>query len=284
MKAQHILTSLTAFAATCAVFITVPPASAQETATPGECPAVVAIAGRGSEQYDFEPTKYSAAGQWVSNGYEAQNLRAMFRGLENYWLTTRGESIMDSVLVHGLPAEVYPAAFDYTFGANFSFEFGNSVRSGQSGVLEEIDAFEQETGCTPQYLLVGYSQGSLVVSGQADELIARDQYVGTLLVADPGQKVSDAGVIGHNAHMGGLTSIIPTQGTQQKTLKYCIDGDIVCDVHPSQVQSALGASKGIKSPEDVFSVLLPHAQYFIVPRDSDTQVYEHLGQWIAEAS
>ena len=246
-----------------------------------QCPSIVAVAARGSEQNEaFEPTKYSDTSSFISNGYEAENLRALFQGLENYWMDKTGESIMEDILVMGLSPESFPARLPLEEPAITSTEFDHSLRTGKQGVAPAIEAYEQTSGCVPDYLFAGYSQGSLVLAGQDQKWEAQGRHVGTVLLADPAQAVGDPKTIGHSVQAGGLASILPRTQDTARTLRYCIDGDIVCDVHLNQAMTAMNGKESTEYNKDNWPVIQPHGNYFLVPRESDQIVYEQIGQWI----
>lgn len=266
-----------------AVALSAAPVSAQESNS-GECPAVVALVARGSEQNEvFTPTRYSEDTLWQSNGYEERTLSALFTGLEQYWLDETGESLLEDVLVLGLEPGSYPAAFPLGEKFGSFLDLNDSLNSGRQGVVQTADDFEAATGCSPDYLLVGYSQGSLVMAGQEAEFLDRGNYVGTVLVANPGQRPGDPTVIGHQAELGGLTSALTRPEDTVRTISYCIDGDIVCDLHPNQFLRAVQVPEVIEMSRDDMKVMQPHSHYFIVPRDSDTVLYEQIAHWIIEA-
>lgn len=244
----------------------------------GDCPAVVAIVARGSEQNSqIRPTRYSAENRWTSNGFEERVIRVMFRELEASHLKRTGESLMKDVYVMGMTDKQYPAALPLESVGSSAIELPVSVNKGRKNVVAAADSFEQSTGCSPKYLLVGYSQGALVVGNQAQVFIDRDQYVGTFLLGNPAQYPGDPTAAGIEPLSSGLTSSLGLPREKKgRTISYCRKGDVVCDSSPGQylaaVSTALSGGGGSS-----------HVQYFEGADKSDEEVFETLGGWIEEA-
>ncbi|MFP7364287.1 PE-PPE domain-containing protein [Corynebacterium callunae] len=250
----------------------------------GECPAVVAIAARGSEQNSkIRPTRYHPESPWTSNGFEAENIRAFFARLEQYHLETTGTSIMKNVYVLGLEDEGYPASMPLDRPGSTALEFSKSLSSGRASVISTIDQFESETGCRSQYLLVGYSQGSLVIEGQEAELTKRGQFVGSLYIANPALQPGDPSVVGHQPIRGGLISSSNATPENEKRINYCLPQDLVCDrainnfveTGSSMAQSLFNTGIALDSWE--------HLKYFIQEKPWDEEVFVKVGSWISES-
>ncbi len=252
---------------------------------PGECPAVVVIAARGSEQNtQIRPTRYSPEAPWTSNGFEEKVFKYLFRQLEAEHLRSTGESLMKDVYVMGLTDREYPASFPLRSPGSSAIEFPVSVSSGRASVVDAADRFEDSTGCTPKYLLAGYSQGTLVVGDQAQDFIDRDQYVGTFLLANPAQYPGDPSIVGAEPISSGLTSSLGLpRNRDEHTISYCRIGDIVCDSSPGQFLVAGSTA--------LSSAVIParsnsgssHTLYFTEDDRYDKEVLDALAGWIVQA-
>lgn len=272
-----------------------------------ECPAVAVVAARGSDQNEFlEPTRYSAEAPWISNGYEERTIRAFLQYSEERHRANTGTSLMKDVYVLGLDASVYPAelpvphltedgedvenrefarravdtvrerpahllAYDATVG------FAESLHAGIRGTMGYIDAWEERTGCAPGYILIGYSQGALVLAPQEEALAERGQLIGSLYMGNPLLTPGDATVVGQPTRGGGLLSSLPqavqpTQADVQR-LNYCAADDFVCDVTSSAIGGSLTTKGGV------------HANYFLEIEENgaseyDAQVSDTFAGWI----
>ena len=247
----------------------------------GECPAVVAVVARGSEQnLQIRPARYSEESPWTSNGFEERNFRSFFGRMEKHYRESTGESLMKDVYVMGLNNIEYPASLPLSSEGSSAIELGTSISSGRDNVISAIDRFESATGCTPKYLLAGYSQGVLIVDGYEEELIARDQYLGTLHIANPAQQVDDPTLVGHEVTTGGLASSVEPVEDNPFKVSYCLPGDIVCDRSFEQF-SAAGSS--IAAAQLSTGNIRPgrvHLQYFVTTQPWDEQIFEEVGSWI----
>ncbi|ANE04583.1 PE-PPE domain-containing protein [Corynebacterium crudilactis] len=250
----------------------------------GECPAVVAVVARGSGQnMQIRPARYSEDAPWTSNGFEERNFRSFFGRLESYYQAKTGESLMKDVYVMGLNNVDYPAVFPLSSEGSSLLKLGTSVSSGRENIMSSIDRFETTTGCTPKYLLAGYSQGVLIVDGQEDALIARDQYVGTLHIANPSQDADDPSIVGHQVQTGGIASSLKPSEDNPFKISYCLPGDIVCDRSFEQFSAAGSSmvsaqlSTGDTRPGGV------HLQYFVTTKPWDEEIFEEVSSWITES-
>lgn len=251
----------------------------------GECPTVVALAARGSEQNSqIRPTRYSPQSPWTSNGFEEKNLRAFFGRLEQYQLKTTGASVMDDVFVLGLNNVDYPASLPLSSQGSSAIEFGTSSSSGREHLISIIDRFEAESGCKPGYLLVGYSQGALVIADQEEELIARDQYVGSVYIANPNLRSDDPTVVGHQPTTGGILSSLENPDIAMHTINYCLPGDIFCDRSFEQFSASGSSVAGAQLSTGNSRVGRIHLQYFVTEQPWDEEIFAEVGSWIKEAS
>ncbi len=252
----------------------------------GECPAVTVVAARGSGQnFQIRPTRYSEEAPWTSNGFEERNIRAFFARLEEKHRQDTGQSLMKDVYVMGLTDIDYPALLPLSSEGSTALEFGSSLLKGRENIQKAITRFEAETGCTSKYLLVGYSQGVLVVDGQEQGLIDRDQYVGSLLIANPQLRMEDPTIIGHDPIAGGImSSLADAQLLHPNKINYCIPADVVCDRAASQFSasgsSIAGAQLSTGNPRNGRK----HLQYFVTEQEWDDEVLNTVGGWITGAT
>ncbi|WP_155861953.1 hypothetical protein [Corynebacterium callunae] len=252
---------------------------------PGECPAVVAVVARGSEQNSqIRPTRYTSESPWTSNGFEERTIRAFFGHLEQYQLETTGNSVMKDVYVMGLSDAEYPAALPLSSQGSSAIEFGASLSSGRESVLTTNENFEAESGCTPQYLLVGYSQGVLVLDGYEAELKARNQYIGSLYIANPALQFDDPTVIGHQPIRGGVLSSLEEPNKGAPIINYCLPGDIVCDRSIQQLSASGPEMAGEPFLTEDARLNQVHLQYFRTEKPWDKEIYATVGSWIKKAS
>lgn len=292
-------------AAVAAGVVVAPSVEAQAGAQ--ECPAVAVVAARGSDQNEFlEPTRYSAEAPWISNGYEERTIRAFLQYSEERHRANTGTSLMKDVYVLGLDASVYPAEFPspqltekdeevdnrefarravgavkerpaHVMAYDATVGFAQSLRAGVRGTLGYIDAWEERTGCAPGYILIGYSQGALVLAPQEEALAERGQFIGSLYLGNPLLTPGDATVVGQPTRGGGLLSSLPqavqpTQADVQR-LNYCAADDFVCDVTSSAIGGSLTTKGGV------------HANYFLEIEENgaseyDAQVSDTFAGWI----
>lgn len=129
----------------------------------------------------------------------------------------------------------------------------NSASKGIGGTEKFIAEYEARTGCTPTYLLVGYSQGAVVLGAQEQRLAERGQLGGVFFLGNPMHKFPQ--------HSGFAT------GTDRR-YSYCHGGDFVCDTSLASIGSALANSAGV------------HAEYFLEPRTGDVAAAEKFASWL----
>ncbi|AGF73182.1 hypothetical protein [Corynebacterium halotolerans] len=274
-------------------------------ATPaGErCPEVVVLAARGSEQNSgLEPTRYSEQAPWVSNGFEGPNLRAFLQFAEQRHLEHTGESLLAEVPVLALNADVYPAALPLPALAEQGEEL-NPVETARrlGGVLEETPAhviagqalhafrasvegaaagvggvladFEAASGCEPGYLLLGYSQGAIVLTLQEQWLHDAGRLAGAVYLGNPLLAPGDPGTVTGPVRGGALRAVPPglRPGAEvPNRLNYCLPGDFTCDVDLDSLGTALTSHGG------------PHTRYFLVEPASpwDAAVADQFAAWV----
>ncbi|RNE49630.1 hypothetical protein [Corynebacterium alimapuense] len=303
MRSRALVATTTAFALIAGTFS---PALAAEAPADGDdlCPSVVVVAARGSEQNEeFPPTSYAEGSPWVSNGFEGPNIKGFLKRAQQHHLDTTGESLMEDVLVMGLDDEIYPADFPVPKLAEDDEEletlemvrrvqvllaetpaqeivgdslqsFAKSLRSGVRGVRGMIEGYEASTGCAPGYILIGYSQGALVLAPHEKWLQESGRLVGSIYFGSPLVTAGDRTAIGTAAHGGMLKTSsenAPDSGNVNK-LNYCLPDDFVCDLSVDAVSNGIqGASGGV------------HATYFLdgQTQPEDASVAERFAGWVS---
>lgn len=275
------------------------PAETTAAENPGQkqCPRTVVFVARGSDQnkpeQDIAP-RHTAAG--FSNGYEGENLRHLVDRVQ--W--GPGTQVIP------LTAEEYPADMslpvlfdDEDEAAELSSALGRvagvvqqrppegflakswnatkqSVERGSTALIDQVDRIE-ESGCTPNYVVIGYSQGAVIAQMQERLLRERTQgrlrgvvYVGNPLLR-PGE--TRVGGAPGNGALAALTGVrIPGVPAMEAAwdvprLNYCVPGDFVCDASLAHSINALANASGV------------HAEYFVQPRPTDDIVISQLEEW-----
>lgn len=263
------------------------------------CPAVAVIAARGSGQPNSGRTSY-AQSPWVSNGWEGDHIRAFLRTSESrYRATHNGKSVMNSVEVLGLGPEYYPAfAPEYrgtvpalprtlaqtlnlvgiyalpllNMGVQAARDFLGSLGTGRAGVIRQIDNYQRATGCRPQYVVVGFSQGAMVMQDAEREIARRGQLAGAVYLGNPMTAPGDPATIGvAGGGAGGLVGWAPlnskTAAATRNRANYCLPLDGVCDASLATLRAS-EASGG------------SHGRYFIFPSQWDNVVADRFGKWV----
>lgn len=254
--------------------------------TEDTCPAVAVVAARGSDQNspeDTAATRYTPTSRWVSSGYEGPNIRAFLNAAED-----RHPGLMDDVAVLGLDAEVYPAVLDLPALAEegedveplelirrivallsttplhqLATDTWEGVRdSMERGITRTpgyLAQWERDTGCRPDYILVGYSQGALVLTPQEQWLADEGRLAGVLYFGNPAQP---GGFLSPVAHRFGT----PAAGVGR--VDYCLADDYSCNTNVDNALAALRDGGGA------------HNTYFLQPRDSDAGVIDVFASWM----
>ncbi len=296
--------STVAAAAAVAGLVLVPSALNAPAADAAVCPAVVVVAARGSGQSaNPAPAWYSNQGGFASNGWEGDTVRAMLQRAEGRYAATHGgNSMMKDVYVMGLSPNDYPATFpDYfvpnvaqpttfddvvsivaawaqpvlSMGLNAATQFNYSVQTGRRGVMNAIDGYERASGCRPQYILTGFSQGGMILTEHERELAHRGQLAGALYVGSPMVAAGDPATVGSASPMGGMLGWAPLINTRHAAatpnrINYCLPTDTVCDISPDNLREA--ATRGTD-----------HGMYFARGFAWDDQVFDALGRWVDQA-
>ncbi|GEM_PF-777280 len=285
--------------------------SATPIASWPKCPEVVIVAARGSEQNDnITPTRYSATApaEFSSNGYEAENIQGLLHLVERrYGQTHHGASVMDSVAVLGLDAQAFPAQMylprlgeegEELPAGELANRIGGilssvplpelvnrPIREAVTGINQGIDSlpsvieqFEQTSGCKPDYLYTGFSQGAVVLGSQEQLLFQQGRLRGSVYLGDPTfsrEQLGAQDVLVGNPIVGkGLIHQLPPSTPEREAVMrrhalaqvphvyYCVAGDYACDTSAETVAKSLQEQGG------------PHVKYFLgaEPNLEDTQV------------
>ena len=278
-----------------------PVAPTQEAQAQHRCPAVAFIAARGSGQNtQIYPTRYSWAAPWTSNGWEGETIRAFLQRSESRYAATHGgNSLMKDVEVIGLEPRYYPATFpEYDVPAvavpgtllqalglaiqwaNPVFmtarragnEFLDSVKVGRGGVMQMINDYEHTTGCRPQYILSGYSQGAMILLEHERELARRGQLAGVVYFGNPNTAPGDWSTVGvPKGGAGGMLGFLPfntkTAAATRNRVNYCLPLDAVCDLSVQTLQASQATGGN-------------HARYFRWWSQWDNQVADSFGRFV----
>lgn len=293
------LSSLVASAAAAFALIAAPSVIDVPEAKADVCPAVVVVAARGSGQNNQAQTWYSNQAAYASNGWEGETVRAMLRTVESrYQATHGGASVMKDVYVLGLSPQDYPATFPeyeipsipqptsalqalgtavtwaqpvWSMGISAANQFAYSVQTGRSGVMNAINGYEGASGCHPQYILTGYSQGAMILAEHEKELAARNQLAGVLYMGNPMTAKNDPFTVGNITGEGGILGWMPTNTVGSRAtnnrINYCLPRDGVCDLS----RGTLEASRFNGGD---------HGRYFMWGSQWDAQVADAVGSWV----
>ena len=241
------------------------------------CPDTVVLAARGSDQNEeygeyFGPQLYSEHAE-PSNGYEGPNFTALFDQVEQRYPGT-----MDRVYVLALDEKAYPANMDLPplaeEGENIglielvqravgivqqypihdlihsvAFGFIDSVRSGMSNAPKVVEEYEATTGCSPRYVVAGFSQGALVTTSVEKYLANAGRLEGAVTIGNPLHKYPWA-----------MERAALPEG---RRVDYCLNGDFVCDFSLEAARDALSTKAEV------------HASYFLnEPTAQDVRVID----------
>ncbi|WP_026165885.1 hypothetical protein [Corynebacterium mastitidis] len=320
MTLARRLVSLSALTVALAASISVgghAPARAEEPERSApRCPAVTVIAARGSEQNEnLEPTRYSPEAPWVSNGYEEENIRAFLRFSEQRYRERTGGSLMSDVEVLPLDASVYPASLHvpriaevgeemtpletmrrigallretpaHEIAGNAARGFLESVVRGTLSVDDVVGEHEAETGCQPQYVFFGYSQGAALLSARERDMQESlgGRLAGTLYIGNPMLAWGDPSLVGDPKNGVGLLGLSPLNSRtlaavdEDHRLNYCLRDDFVCDAGWESASKALSGGGGT------------HALYFLgaaadpaSASDAENAMADAFARWVDEA-
>ncbi|GAB3597056.1 hypothetical protein CFAEC_10370 [Corynebacterium faecale] len=261
-----------------------------------DCPSTVVVVARGNDSRDsVTPVRYSPQSDFVSTGWEGENIRTFLQFAENrHAAANQGQSLLADTYVLGLSEEYYPADVsipEVTDAADLGAvlpQLGGLVTDTVSGLKNSLDVsipgirtaienYETSSGCTPGYILIGYSLGATVLSFQESWLAEKGQLVGTLYLGSVHQSPGDPAVIGAIASAGGVLGRLPYNSLETarspNRIMYCIPDDVACDPTPTAVQRAVDEASDS-----------PHAQYFLDPESEVHigEVADRFSSWIVE--
>lgn len=290
-----------ALVAAVALSIVVPVAAGPKAEAQYRCPSVAVIAARGSGQNgQIHRTSYSPQAPWVSNGWEGETIRAFLRHAENrYRATHGGTSLMKDVEVLGLEPRYYPAiypeydvpavsapasvmqavllALEYTVPAlrtarRAGNEFLDSVQVGREGVMQQVNDYEAATGCRPGYILIGYSQGAMILLEHERELARRGQLAGVVYFGNPNTAPGDPATVGvpgggAGGMLGGLRFNTRTAAGTSNRVNYCLPQDAICDLSAQTLRASAPTGGN-------------HGRYFLWPSAWDNQVSDAFGRFV----
>lgn len=242
------------------------------------CPEVAVVAARGSEQNDeLTPMRYAPESRWESNGYEAENISGLITAASARHLEHTGEQLMTNVPVIGLDNSVYPAAMPLPeliqdgedvdaavfaqrassvlssrspveISSTAATAFDDSLRRGVSGTPGYLQAWEEATGCAPDYVLIGYSQGAMVLTAVEKQLAEQGRLRGVIYMGNPLLRPGDPSIVGKRVSSGGMAMALgdrwPRESGVSRRINYCLPRDIVCDLSPDTVAGQFGATGG----------------------------------------
>lgn len=271
----------------------------------GQCPEVAIIAARGSEQnFATTPQRYAPNSPWESNGFEAENIAAGLHLAQQRHIAATGESLFHNVPVLALDEETYPADLylpviaergsnpdalqfssnlveilrhtpPHTIAYEAMAGVVDSVRSGINNAPGFLEEFEQVTGCQPDYILFGYSQGSIVLSHLEKYLHDKDQLRGVVYIGNPQLGAGDPSTVGRPRVGNGLlagSAVLPESLRPElppvPRINYCMTDDFACDLSPQSAVAALRDEAGI------------HGDYFLIGNPHDAAVVDELAEWI----
>lgn len=257
-------------------------APAAPEAQPGECPEVAVVAARGSEQNgpdDVIPTRYAPDSPWRTDGYEAGNIRGLLHLAQQRHLVATGQSLLTDVPVITLDPAVFPAELPLPAVAQPDEEISGSeaarrlvgivaatppheillhaARSTRASMETGIDrtpghlrAWEGRTGCRPDYILVGYSQGAVVLTAQERWLADAGRLRGVVYLGNPLLGAGDPSTISPaGGSSGGVLrgvdkqELSPVPGVPR--VNYCLRDDFVCDARPESAELAIRTGLGV---------------------------------------
>ncbi|MDO5098193.1 MAG: hypothetical protein Q4D85_05480 [Corynebacterium sp.] len=203
-------------AAVLLALLPVPVVHAHE-ATP-VCPKVAIVAARGSEQNEeIQPTTYSEAApqEFSSTGFEGPNIRGLLQHAESRYSQAHPmASLLKNVDVIDLNDDIYPAELylpaiaekgeEVSFAEAAQRLIGivskqapdriiytavtglvEGMKHAKTAVPRYISDYEQHTNCRPSYILVGFSQGALLLSNLEKFFAATGRLAGVVYIGNP---------------------------------------------------------------------------------------------------
>lgn len=130
-----------------------------------------------------------------------------------------------------------------------TFGFIDSVRAGMINASKVVENYEATTGCNPNYVVAGFSQGALVTTSVEKYLANTGRLEGAVTIGNPLHKYP---WVMERASL-----------PQDNRVDYCFNGDFVCDFSLEAASDAL-STKAER-----------HASYFLnEPTTKDIEVID----------
>lgn len=274
-------------------------AQAPQSQAGDTCPAVVVVAARGNE-FSHEVPSFLPDGEvsWESNGADNVRLSNFLSQADHRFEEQAGESLMDDVFVLGLPAEHFPADIPLPaqpegleiltmiphvgqIASDIGRALWDGVTTGTVGAKTVIEDYEAETGCTPQYILLGFSLGAMVLPPQEQWLAERGQLAGAIYVGSPLQAPGKGLVVGVPWDTRGVLGHLPPPpgypAQSDNRIYYCLTDDVVCDPSTTAIDTALADEAGG-----------PHDDYFDPaelgqPNPDLELISDTFAEWVTQA-
>lgn len=262
------------------------PLVAQAAQSHQNCPDTVVLTARGSDQNEeygeyLGPQTYSEYAD-ASNGFEGPNFTALFHQVEQ-----RHPGTMGNVYVLALDDQEYPAIMQLPplaqegedlglvdilkrlFGIIQRYPVGDllhsvligfidSLRTGMDNAPKVVEEYETTTGCKPQYVAAGFSQGALVSMSTEQYLSETGRLKGAITIGNPLQQIPWA--------------MDQAAIQDQMRVDYCLDQDVVCDFSLEAANDALSNKAEV------------HASYFLTePTAEDIHVVDAVAKLLNSA-
>lgn len=245
------------------------PAAAENTGTdPAEqCPSLVIVSARGSEEEEAEQNGTGL----TSDGWEGPTIHRFLSFASSAHPTVIRE---ENVSLFGIDDGHYPARFpvpddlEGLTGAQLSSDTAlltDSLVRGVPGGLDQVKAWESSTGCRPDYITVGYSQGVLPVVAVQQWAAQNHRLRGVVVIGSP-----VGGVPGQVTPVLEAPPGVPS-------MNICAVDDVVCAPGERSFRSAV-------ADEDDIGV---HADYFKAavsgqPTALEQEAVDTLAGWISQ--
>lgn len=209
-----------------------------------ECSDVVVVAARGSsQQRSMVDEHYPQDWRFVQDGrqgWEGDTLHAMYKHIDDYARRAYGVDAFQRVSFLPLNEE-YPAVpvmgSDAGYGSIPFDRIRKSSDEGAESAIRTINDYEAASGCSPRYLLTGYSQGALALQSIEAELQQRGRLAGAIYLGDPMKVHEDPRnhIVGKDIRNGVMVaeSQLPAEVGQIASgnrTEYCIETDFVCNL------------------------------------------------------
>ncbi|MBY4040333.1 cutinase family protein [Rhodococcus fascians] len=163
-------------------------------APPLNCTQAVVIPVRGSGETSIGSQTY---GTGTTGGWEGPTLSRLLKRAYESKPEIKDVPVLDvdgRYLAVAVPVGVITNSFDY------------SITTGVRRAIAAYDDYRRvvSPGCSPQVILLGYSQGATVARGVANALKGRGVVTAVMTVGDPNQKPNADGVFGSGSAGSGI--------------------------------------------------------------------------------